>query len=56
MHDALHDIIDHEDFDEFVDLTPSKVYAEEKVEDLFAELEAELYPGSKEFSFLSFLI
>ena len=40
MHDALHDIVDHEDFDGFTDPTPSKMRAEEQVEDLFVELEA----------------
>ena len=56
LHDALYDIMDHEDFDNFTDPTPSEVRADEQVEDLFAELEAELYPGCKEFSSLSFLV
>ena len=38
LHDALHDIMDHEDFDDFADPTPSEVRAEVQVEDLFAEL------------------
>ena len=28
LHDALHDIMDHEDFDEFADSTPSEVCTE----------------------------
>ena len=56
LHDALHDIMDHEDSDNFADPTPSEVHVEEQAEDLFAELEAELYPGCKEFSSLSFLL
>ena len=44
LHDGIHDIVDHEDFNDFTDLTPSEVRAEEQVEDLFVELQAELYP------------
>jgi hypothetical protein len=48
--------MDHKDFDNFADLTPSEVRVDEQVKDLFVELEAELYPGCKMFSSLSFLI
>ena len=53
LHDALHDIMDHENFDDFTDPTPSEVRAKEQVEELFIELEAELYPGCNESSSLS---
>ena len=56
LHGAVEDIRDHEDFDDATEPTQSEVRAEEQVEDLFAELEAELYPGCKEFSSLSFLV
>ena len=45
LHGAVEDIRDHEDFDDATEPTQSEVRAEEQVEDLFAELEAELYPG-----------
>ena len=48
--------MDLEDIDDFTDPTPSEVRAEEQVEDLFAKLEVELYPGCKEFLPLSFLV
>ena len=34
LHDALHDIMDHEDFDDFTDPTPSEVRADEQVENI----------------------
>ena len=52
----MEDIRDHEDFDDDMEPTPSEMRTEEQVEDLFVELEAELYPGCKEISSLSFLV
>ena len=48
--------MNHDDYDDFVDPTPSEVREVESIEDLFAELKAELYPGCKDFSSLSFLV
>lgn len=49
LHDAIHHIMDHEDFNDLANPTPSELRAEEQVDDLFADLEAELYLGCKYF-------
>ena len=54
MHDALQDIMDHDAVDEETPIDPSTEYNASQFEDLFTELEAELWPGCTEFSSLSF--
>ena len=49
LHNALHDIMNHEDFDDVIDSTQSELREKEQVEDLYIEMEAELYANYKYF-------
>jgi len=56
MHDALYDITDHDDLEDFEEPSMSEERGHDQMQDLLADLESELYPGCKEFSSLSFLV
>ena len=49
LHDALHDLMDHEDFDDFTDPTPSEVRADEQVEHCSLSWKQNCTLGAKSF-------
>ena len=38
LHDAIHDTMNHDDYDDFINSIPNEVHEEEQIEDLFVEL------------------
>ena len=49
MFDALHDIFDHDDLDDGDAIDPSAEYQSGQLDDLFSDLNAELWPCCKEY-------